>query len=226
MKTTQTLLATLALSAGLFAATAANASLTVSDGGKTVFDDDLNIYWLADANYAKTSGYDADGQMDWYQAQDWIASLNTANYLGYSDWRLPASIDTGAPGCDWGYNGSDCGYNSTGSELAHLYYNELGNIGYINTAGGFSPGISGLVNEGPFTNLQVDRYWSSQAAYPSDAWSFHTDLGYQSSGGKTTNMLSMAVRPGQVAAVPVPAAAWLLCSGLLGLVGVARRKAA
>ena len=27
-------------------------------------------------------------------------------------------------------------------------------------------------------------------------------------------------------AVPVPAAVWLFCSGLLGLVGVARRKAA
>lgn len=30
----------------------------------------------------------------------------------------------------------------------------------------------------------------------------------------------------QVSSVPVPAAAWLLGSGLLGLVGVARRKAA
>jgi len=34
-----------------------------------------------------------------------------------------------------------------------------------------------------------------------------------------------AVQSGDVSAVPVPAAVWLFDSGLLGLVGVARRKA-
>ena len=34
----------------------------------------------------------------------------------------------------------------------------------------------------------------------------------------------LAVRAGQVAAVPVPAAAWLFGFGLIGLVGVARRR--
>ena len=29
------------------------------------YDTALNITWLADANYAKTSGYDADGLMNW-----------------------------------------------------------------------------------------------------------------------------------------------------------------
>ncbi|MBI5783055.1 MAG: VPLPA-CTERM sorting domain-containing protein, partial [Gammaproteobacteria bacterium] len=37
---------------------------------------------------------------------------------------------------------------------------------------------------------------------------------------------ALAVRPGDVAVVPVPAAVWLFGSGLLGLIGVARRKAA
>ena len=32
--------------------------------------------WLADANYAKTSGYDADGLMDWQSAMDWAANLS------------------------------------------------------------------------------------------------------------------------------------------------------
>jgi len=35
---------------------------------------------------------------------------------------------------------------------------------------------------------------------------------------------ALAVRPGDVSAVPVPAAVWLFGSGLMGLLGLARRK--
>jgi hypothetical protein len=35
-----------------------------------------------------------------------------------------------------------------------------------------------------------------------------------------------AVRDGDVSSVPVPAAVWLFGSGLLGLIGIARRKKA
>jgi hypothetical protein len=35
-----------------------------------------------------------------------------------------------------------------------------------------------------------------------------------------------AVRDGDIGAVPIPAAAWLFGSGLLGLIGVARKKTA
>lgn len=47
--------------------------------------------------------------------------------------------------------------------------------------------------------------------------------GFLMSNANVTDVASFQV---QVGAVPVPAAAWLLGSGLLGLVGVARRKAA
>ena len=63
MKTPQALLLAAALSAGLLAATGANAALTPALGGQVVNDTDLNVTWVADANYAKTSGYDADGYM-------------------------------------------------------------------------------------------------------------------------------------------------------------------
>lgn len=49
------------------------------------YDTVLDITWLADANYAQTSGYDNDGVMSWYSAMSWTTQLE---YNGYSDWRL------------------------------------------------------------------------------------------------------------------------------------------
>lgn len=239
MKTNQTLLLAATLSAGLLAATGANATLVGSADGKTVWDADLGITWLADANYAKTSGYDVDGKMTWSQAQGWIASLNAENggigHLGYNNWRLPTTTDTGTSGCYWGYSGgAGCGYNSTGSEMAHLYFNELGNKSYYSTTGAYQPDY-GLVDdpanpndESLFTNLQSGYYWSGTeyAPGPGNAWVFGFSNGVQSVNGIPLSSYALAVRPGDVAAVPVPAAAWLMGSGLLGLIGVARRRLA
>lgn len=36
--------------------------------GGLIYNDHLNITWLQDANYAKISGYDADGLLIWNQA--------------------------------------------------------------------------------------------------------------------------------------------------------------
>lgn len=56
------------------------------------YDTVLDITWLADANYAQTSGYDADGLMNWATANTWAANLsfyNPATNQTYADWRLP-----------------------------------------------------------------------------------------------------------------------------------------
>jgi hypothetical protein len=51
-----------------------------------VYDTDLNITWLRDANYASTSAYDTDGWMTWGEAMGWADNL----VYGDSDaWRLP-----------------------------------------------------------------------------------------------------------------------------------------
>ena len=105
----------------------------------------LNITWLQDANYAKTSGYDSDGQMEWNVAVAWADGLV---YGGYSDWRLPTvnpingiklnhthSIDGHT---DFGYNISAPGTmyaGSTASELAYMHYQNLNNPGYYNASG-------------------------------------------------------------------------------------------
>ncbi|NOT84488.1 MAG: DUF1566 domain-containing protein [Methylococcaceae bacterium] len=80
----------------------------IDRGNGLIYDQDFNITWLADANYAKTSGFDADGVMDWQTANTWAANFT---YGGYSDWRLPTTPDAD----------SSVGYNQTSSELGHLF---------------------------------------------------------------------------------------------------------
>jgi hypothetical protein len=79
----------------------ANAALISRAGGQAYWDDVLNITWLADANYAKTSAYDVDGLMTWAASLEWIASLNAANHLGVNVWRLPTVTDTGEMAAVW-----------------------------------------------------------------------------------------------------------------------------
>ena len=94
--------------AGMLASGVAQAGLESRAGGTMLYDNVLKITWLADANYAKTSGYDADGRMNWSVANSWAANLL---YGGYDDWRLP----TGSGPCA---AGSPCAH----SEMGHMYF--------------------------------------------------------------------------------------------------------
>ena len=110
--------------------------------------DGSSLMWLKDANYAMTSGYDVNGKMIWAGADGLVASLNSSSYLCYNDWRLPDTNPVNGASYNYGFafNGSsDLGYNisapgsaypnSTGSEMAYMYYAELGNLGYYDTGG-------------------------------------------------------------------------------------------
>ncbi len=66
--------ATLA-TAGLLTSGLAQATL-LDRGGGLIYDDVLNITWLQDSNYAQTSGFDADGRMNWSDANTWAAGLS------------------------------------------------------------------------------------------------------------------------------------------------------
>jgi len=213
--------------------TSANAALISRLSGQAYYDTVLDITWLADANRAKTSGYDADGLMTWSASQTWIGTLNTASYLGVSDWRLPTVTDTGTSGCNFAYTGTDCGYNvglSTG-EMARMFYSTLGNVGAVDASnigtGCLDLPTFCLTNTGPFSNLQPLAYWSGTEYAPatSGAWRFGFGNGLQGTSNKANGFYAWAVRPGDIALVPVPGAVWLF-GGALTLLGFVRRRSA
>ena len=203
--------------------TAARATL-YDRGGGLIYDDVLGITWLQDANYARTSGYDSDGRMAWYDAVAWA---NQLVYQGYEDWRLPTTMD--GP-WEWGYDGTTtAGYNITTSEMGYMYYENLGNLGFYATDGTYEQPGWGLSNTGPFINLQPRFYWSGteNAPHPDAAWLFFFDYGYQGIGphdiAPHDGGYAWAVRPGDSVPIPEPSTLLLLCSGLLGLAVFSRK---
>lgn len=170
--------------------------------------DGSSLLWLKDADYAKTSGYDwdGDGRMSWWQANDWIASLNASNHLGYNDWRLPDVSPVNGVSYDYTNErdgSSDLGYNisapdsaypdSIGSEMAYMFYVELGNLGFCNIYGSCEQPGYGLSNSGPFINLMADHgqyhfywsgteyFWDGNVEWPTTnkAWFFRFANGFQ-----------------------------------------------
>jgi hypothetical protein len=218
--------------------TSAHASLTTigtasygSNSYKLIYDDDLAITWL---DYTHEDLY-------WANQKAWADGLNSSGVLTYSlnanvvgwtinDWRLPNTGQNPA-----------YGFNQTTSEMGHLFYTELGNIGYLNPNGTTNPFPPApdyyLQNKGDFDNLiatvdqNVVNYWTNGSYSSTLAWSFTFSNGNQLTNSKTSHYLyGLAVRPGLVTfeqgggtTVPVPATLLLLGSGLLGLAGFKKK---
>jgi hypothetical protein len=199
----------------LGASTVANAAL-VDRGGGLIYDDDLNITWLANAN--------VNGSITWQNAANWASNLSyydSVRSVTYTDWRLPTTLYPD-PTCQ--YNDVSDTYNyCTGSEMGHLFYMELGGVA------GQSIAAAHNSNYNLFQNFNSSFYWSGteyNLGAGVGAWVFFFHNGLQAATNKININYALAVRPGDVAAVPLPAAVWLFGSGLLGLIGMARRKAA
>lgn len=181
-----------------------------------IYDTAQDITWLQDANYAMTSGYDDDGRMTWDEAVLWAETLN---YGGFTEWRLPHTLPVNGSEYIYGgepvpgdiYDGSrDVGYNisapgsaypgSTGSEMAHLHYTTLGNLGFYDLNGNDQQPGYGLQNTGPFINFNAVDYWSGTQFPPvsTSAFAFDFDYGRQSDVGKTgdPNVYAWAVHDG------------------------------
>jgi Protein of unknown function (DUF1566)/PEP-CTERM motif len=188
-------------------------------GGGLIYDNDLNITWLSDANYAKTSGYNTDGKMNWTEANTWAANLvyhDAIRNVDYSDWRLP----TTDPVCGF--------FNCTGSEMGHLFYQDLG--GYEDTsltnAHNIYYNLFHNINTVASNAIFRDYYWSSteDASHTGQAWAFSFGGGNGSSRSESQGWYAIAVRPGDVAPVPEPETYAMFLAGL-GLLGWRMRNA-
>lgn len=220
------------------------------DGNRGTFeayyDTESNLTWLADANYAKTSGRHETGLMNWHEANAWAAGLSfTDGVRVYDNWRLPAVNPVN--GVSFNYNQSlngstDRAYNVSapgsvfaggkGSEIAYLFYNTLGNKSLCkpetSTFGcdGPQPGW-GELKSGPFSNMSANLYWTgtAYAPRPGEAWNIDFNFGAQSSNLMGAGMYAWAVTQGDVAAVP-EADTWAMLLAGLGLLGLAARRRA
>jgi MYXO-CTERM domain-containing protein len=221
MKRTSQILAAAALA---LSALAAHAGLVARPGGM-VYDDVLNITWLADWNYAKTSGFDTDGAMGWATANNWAENLV---FGGFDDWRLPTTKTTVSSNCaehfnpGGGFPDQYYGYNCTGSEMGHMFYSDLGAI-----AGSSILSSANTANLALFTNVQSHDYWSSTeyAPDPEYTWHFGTLNGSQYRDFKYWGMYAVAVRSGDVAAsVPEPQTLVLALLAVGAAVGARRKR--
>ena len=204
----------------LCALAAGSAQAALQDrGGGLIYDTDLDITWLSDANYAMTSGYDSDGLMNWSEATAWAAGLA---YGGYTDWRLPTTLQpdptcSNQGGLGSGYGGVNC----TGSDMGHLFYTELGGTGFTTSIlTSLDPDLA------KFTNIQSNFYWSGSDYAPNapySAWYFYLYYGYQSNYTKGESLYALAVRPGDVAAIPEPETYAMFLAGL-GLIAATVRS--
>jgi hypothetical protein len=160
---------------------AVSPSLVSQNNGQVVHDTALDVYWLADANLAKTNTFglaqgvnpdpknpaiiniNPDGSMNHITADAWIVAMNQADYLGHNNWRLPIATDTSA---NFYISGSGVGIAFQGSELGELYYKELGSQAGSNILLTHDSAAS------LFRNFQPYTYWSGT----------HTDLNPNGNG--------------------------------------------
>ncbi len=199
----------------------AHARLESRLGGQAYYDTEQNLLWLANVNLPKTEsfgignpgGSDGTGRMRFDTALGWIAAMNSANHLGFNDWRLPIVTDTGSLGCSFSYSGSDCGYNldPDSSEIAHMYFSTLRNVSTADETSRSRSEHPRYRNPDmrPFMNadVQTGHYWATPdrrvTFNDQRTWQFNLRLGDQRETDVNNLGFIWPVRTGDVT-VPSP----------------------
>lgn len=218
------------LGAATFNADAALTSYTGAGGVGLVYSSWNNLTWTKDANLFKTM-YDANHNLvnlitaitpTYNDQPEWFYGLQEIGDGGAID---DFDTDTGRPTW-WG---------------AIAFTNYLNSINYGGSnkwalpGSGIDPEKNSYNEQNPayFINEQASSYWSGQThGTLGYVWSFNVDLPYDWGthyrAAKTARLYTWAVTKGIIsqapAAVPVPAAAWLMGSALLGFIGLKRGK--
>jgi len=178
----------------------------VDRGEGFIYDDVLDITWTQNANI--------NFRRNWDEAVAWADGYSQTHsvYGTFDDWRL----------ADMDVNGDGTIVNCSSASEALCQDNEYGYLYYQYGITSSTPGL--------FTNFQDGFYWSGTEygpLVPNGRWGFDFYVGSQYATSKDYNYdYALAVRSGDVAAVPVPAAVWLLGSALAGLGWFRRRQTA
>jgi uncharacterized repeat protein (TIGR02543 family) len=168
------------------------------NGDQTQTDNMTGLIWTKDANLMKSRdpSFDTDfpfydGMVTWQHALDYINKLNTENYLGHNDWRLPNRNEL---------------ESLTNMQLMPDPYadNWLKLAGFINVqAEGWQNG-----------------YWSSSTfAYSHNkAWTIALYVGEADYYSKTINQFVWPVRNGQTTDLALPVTGQTTCYNSVGTV--------
>lgn len=171
-------------------------------GGGLLYDEVLNVTWLKDANYPRTSGVSVTGKLSWREANAWVSDLtypDPVRGVHWKGWRLPKVRPQGQVyNHEFRIDGtSDEGYNicHPGAEMSYMYYVNLGLTGWwtpdgkrphrFGVLGSWTAMWEGEADIGPVNNLQSYGYWcgNPEAAFPSPrVWVFTTSEGNQRDG--------------------------------------------
>jgi hypothetical protein len=181
----------LAALCSLLASRDAEAMLIVLPGHRAVYDTNLGVAWLRDANLALTSrfgveGIGPDGSMNYATAVKWVAALNAAGsqctldgiqcinpdgsmshttaeawIQGMNDAAYLGQTSWELPPTEAMDPSCNAGFDCTGSPMGELFYSELG----------LTPGTAVFGNGGgggavSFEHVQPYLYWSCSAPDP------------------------------------------------------------